>query len=118
MKRAGLADLVCFPFLLTLDRPDGPIWRYREDHVLSLLSAEEREIWQAARAKAEAEGLLMMANPLHCAVGRKAYRLEHRRLAGPARRFDVAFSAAAAAVSPLQPACPAAATARPGCRAL
>jgi SAM-dependent methyltransferase len=71
MKRAGLADLVAFPFLLTLDRPDGPIWRYREDHVLSLLSAAERDIWLAARAAAAADGLLMMANALHCAVGRK-----------------------------------------------
>ena len=71
MKAAGLADLVCCPFLLTLDRPDGPIWRYREDHVLSLLNAEERAGWNAARARAEADGLLMMANALHCAVGRK-----------------------------------------------
>jgi SAM-dependent methyltransferase len=40
MKRAGLVDLVAFPFLLTLDRPDGPIWRYREDHVLSGIMAQ------------------------------------------------------------------------------
>jgi SAM-dependent methyltransferase len=71
MKQAGLGELVCFPFLLTLDRPEGPIWRYREDHVLALLDAEERAVWLEARAKAEAAGLLMMANPLHCAVGRK-----------------------------------------------
>ena len=38
MRRAGLADLVSYPFLITLDQPDGPIWRYREDHVLSLLT--------------------------------------------------------------------------------
>ncbi|HEY1795965.1 MAG TPA: methyltransferase domain-containing protein [Stellaceae bacterium] len=72
MKRAGLADLVCFPFLLTLDRPEGPIWRYREDHVLALLDPDERQAWLDARAMAEADGLLMMANPLHCGVGRKA----------------------------------------------
>src|SRR4051794_1156494 len=71
MRRAGLADLRCFPFLVTLDRPNGPIWRYREDHVLSLLSGEELPVWQEARAKAEQDGLLMMAHPLHCAVGRK-----------------------------------------------
>ncbi|HKH03381.1 MAG TPA: hypothetical protein VKB08_22050, partial [Bradyrhizobium sp.] len=71
MRRAGLADLRCFPFLVTLDRPDGPIWRYREDHVLSLLSAEELPVWQEARARAEQDGLLMMAHPLHCAVGHK-----------------------------------------------
>lgn len=71
MKRAGIENLACFPFLLTLDQPDGPIWRYREDYVLALLDAEERRVWQEARTKAAADGLLMMANPLHCAVGRK-----------------------------------------------
>ncbi len=71
MRQAGLGDLVAFPFLLTLDRPDGPIWRYREEHVLSLLTSDELEIWHAARDKAKADGLLMMANPLHCCVGTK-----------------------------------------------
>jgi SAM-dependent methyltransferase len=71
MRAAGFADLVCFPTLVTLDRPGGPIWRNREDHVLSLLSPEERIQWQAARDRAAAEGLLFMAHPLHCAVGAK-----------------------------------------------
>ena len=71
MRAAGLADLVCFPSLVTLDRPDGPIWRYREDHVLSLLSPEETETWRAAWEPARAENLLFMAHPLHCAVGTK-----------------------------------------------
>lgn len=71
MRRAGLEDLTCFPTLVTLDRPGGPIWRYREDHVLSLLSAEELSIWRAARDKAAEDGLSMMAHPLHGAVGRK-----------------------------------------------
>ena len=48
-----------------------PIWRYREDYVLSLLSPEELPVWREARAKAQQDGLLMMAHPLHCAVGRK-----------------------------------------------
>ena len=38
MRAARFTDLTCFPSLVTLDRPDGPIWRYREDHVLSLLT--------------------------------------------------------------------------------
>ena len=63
MKRARFDDLVCFPFLLTLDQPEGPIWRYREDHVLALLDADERAAWLEARAKAEAEGLLMDGQP-------------------------------------------------------
>lgn len=71
MREAGFADLVCFPTLVTLDRPGGPIWRNREDHVLSLLSTQERGQWQAERDRAAADGLLFMAHPLHCAVGAK-----------------------------------------------
>ena len=71
MRDAGLADLVCFPSLVTLDRPGGPIWRNREDHVLSQLSPQELTVWQAARNRAEEEGLLFMAHPLHGAVGTK-----------------------------------------------
>ncbi len=71
MREAGLADLVCFPSLVTLDRPDGPIWRYREDHVLSLLSAEETLTWRALCDTANDKGLLFMAHPMHCAVGTK-----------------------------------------------
>jgi SAM-dependent methyltransferase len=71
MREAGFVDLVCFPSLVTLDRPGGPIWRNREDHVLSLLSPDELPTWHAERDRAEEEGLLFMAHPLHCAVGTK-----------------------------------------------
>jgi len=71
MREAGLVDLVCFPAMVTLDRPGGPIWRNREDHVLSQLSAQELPIWEAARDRAAQNGLLFMAHPLHCAVGTK-----------------------------------------------
>jgi SAM-dependent methyltransferase len=71
MRDAGFVDLVCFPMLVTLDRPGGPIWRNREDHVLSQLSPEELPLWHAACNRAEEEGLLFMAHPLHCAVGTK-----------------------------------------------
>jgi SAM-dependent methyltransferase len=71
MRDAGFADLVCFPSLVTLDRPGGPIWRNREDHILSQLSPQELPLWQAERDRAEEEGLLFMAHPLHCAVGTK-----------------------------------------------
>jgi SAM-dependent methyltransferase len=71
MREAGLVDLVCFPSLVTLDRPGGPIWRNREDHILSLLSPDELPVWHTERDRAAAEGLLFMAHPLHCAVGTK-----------------------------------------------
>ncbi len=60
MREAGLVDLVCFPFLVTLDRPGGPIWRNREDHVLSQLSPEELAVWHAERNRAATRGA-----PLH-----------------------------------------------------
>ncbi len=71
MGEAGFGQLTCFPTLVTFDRPDGPIWRYREDHVLSQLSEPETEIWHTATKAARQAGLLFMANPLHRAVGRK-----------------------------------------------
>lgn len=70
-RAAGLSDLTCFPSLVTLDRPDGPIWRYREDHLLAQLAPEETAIWRAARAAADEQGLLFMAHPMHCVVGHK-----------------------------------------------
>jgi len=74
MHRAGFADLSAFPTLVTFDAPDGPIWRYREDHVLSLLTPEEPPLWNAAVQTARTEGLLFMANPLHAAVGTRPLR--------------------------------------------
>ncbi|MFO1082853.1 MAG: methyltransferase domain-containing protein [Reyranellaceae bacterium] len=68
---AGLERLTCFPSLVTLDRPGGSIWRYREDHLLAQLDPAETEAWQAARATAAADGLLFMAHPMHCVVGHK-----------------------------------------------
>ena len=62
MREGGLVDLTCFPSLITLDSPEGPIWRYREDHVLSLLSPDQMPVWRATRDAAERAGLLFMAH--------------------------------------------------------
>jgi SAM-dependent methyltransferase len=69
MRAAGFVDMTCFPSLVTFDNPNGPIWKYREDHVLSLLSDEETVTWRALTQEARRQGLLFMANPMHCAVG-------------------------------------------------
>jgi hypothetical protein len=69
MRSAGFRDLTCFPSLVTFDRPDGPIWRYREDHVLSLLTPEETATWRSAVDESRRDGVLFMTNPLHCVVG-------------------------------------------------
>lgn len=69
MREAGFGAVRGFPSLVTLDRPDGPIWRYREDHALSLLDAEELPVWRALAEAARRDGLLFQAHPMHCAVG-------------------------------------------------
>lgn len=69
MAAAGFVSLTCFPALITFDRPEGPIWRYREDHVLPRLNDAETAIWRAATVAAG--DLLFMANPLHRVVGCK-----------------------------------------------
>ncbi|MGE0768467.1 MAG: class I SAM-dependent methyltransferase [Hyphomicrobiaceae bacterium] len=71
MRRAGLIELQAFPSLITLDRPDGPIWRYREDAVLPQLTPAEKEQWTTAANAAQAAGLLMQAHVMHAAVARK-----------------------------------------------
>jgi hypothetical protein len=71
MRHAGLVDLCVFPTLITLDQPEGPIWRYREDDVLSRLSREDAIAWSDAREIAARHGVLVQAHALHCAVGTK-----------------------------------------------
>jgi len=71
MRHAGLVELCAFPTLITLDQPEGPIWRYREDDVLSRLSPENAIAWSDARERADRQGVLVQAHALHCAVGTK-----------------------------------------------
>jgi ubiquinone/menaquinone biosynthesis C-methylase UbiE len=73
-RAAGLENLTCFPFLVTLDRPEGPIWRYREDHLVAQLAPQELSEWRQARDASAARELLFMAHPMHCVVGRKPGR--------------------------------------------
>src|SRR6516162_5357583 len=76
MREAGFVDLVCFPSLVTLDRPGRPIWCNREDHILSLLSPEELPVWQAERDRAEAEGCCSW--PTRCIARSAPGRVEER----------------------------------------
>ena len=71
MVKAGLVDLVGYPFLITLDDADGPMWRYREDSALALMSSDELRTWRDARAAAARDGVLLASHALHCAVAAK-----------------------------------------------
>ena len=72
MAAAGFRGIQGFPFLLTFDRPDGPVWIYRTSHARGLLDEVEREVWDREVAAKRAAGLLFQANPVHCAVGWRA----------------------------------------------
>ena len=69
MAGAGFRDIQGYPFLITFDRPSGPIWTYRASHARGLLDAGEQALWDEAIAEAEAARQLFQANPVHCAVG-------------------------------------------------
>ena len=71
MHAAGFEHPTCFPSLVTLDNPSGPIWRYREEHALSLLTDSETAIWRSLATTAQAAGTLFMAHPMHCVVATK-----------------------------------------------
>ena len=68
VTEAGFVETRGFPYLLTLDRPGGPIWSYRTGHTRSQMNPDGQAIWDRACADAEASGLLFQANPIHCAV--------------------------------------------------
>lgn len=69
MHAAGFSEVRGFPSLVTLDDPSGPIWRYREDHALSLLDPEEMAAWRSIADAARRDGLLFQSHAMHCAVG-------------------------------------------------
>lgn len=71
MLRAGLTELKPFPALVTLDRPGNSVWRYREDHLLSLLTADEQAAWRVACEAATRQGTLFQSHAMHCAVALK-----------------------------------------------
>jgi SAM-dependent methyltransferase len=71
MAAAGFERLSCFPMLASFDRADGPFFRFLEGRVLAQLSAEEVPVWQAARQAALDAGVLFVAAPHHCVVGRR-----------------------------------------------
>jgi ubiquinone/menaquinone biosynthesis C-methylase UbiE len=71
MRQAGFGTVAGFPYLVTFDNPDGPIWHYREDHLLAQLDAEEKRAWHKATGEAVQDGLIFMAHAMHCAIGTK-----------------------------------------------
>ena len=69
MHRAGLEKLIMFPQLATFS--DGERLEYAEERALANLAPEEMSEWRQARTAADGQGTFFIAQPFHCAVGRK-----------------------------------------------
>ncbi|GGJ42392.1 class I SAM-dependent methyltransferase [Neoroseomonas lacus] len=71
MGAAGFERLSCFPMLATIDRADGPFFRYLQGNVVARLDTAERPVFEAARQAALEGGVLFTVCPHHCVVGRR-----------------------------------------------
>jgi ubiquinone/menaquinone biosynthesis C-methylase UbiE len=70
--RSGLTELKLFPTAMTVRDPDGYTWKYYEPFIFSMLDEAEVTQWHDAKARAIAEGSILLARWMHCAVGTKA----------------------------------------------
>ena len=60
-----------FPQLATMDDSSLAVLEFYQRLILSNLSAEEVEEWEAARQQARDAGTFFISGPFHCAVGTK-----------------------------------------------
>jgi len=68
---AGLTRLTCFPQFAVLSPEEAARLTIAKQRILASLTAVEAEEWQAAVARAEADGTFCLAAAYHCAVGTK-----------------------------------------------
>ncbi len=71
LVRAGLTQVKMFPQLAAMDDSSLAALEFYQRLILSNLSAEEVEEWEAARQQARDAGTFFISGPFHCAVGTK-----------------------------------------------
>jgi ubiquinone/menaquinone biosynthesis C-methylase UbiE len=69
MNKAGLKDVAMLPQWAS--HQDGARLDYLHDRIVALLTPDEFTEWRAALDQAKIEGTFFIAEPFHCAVGRK-----------------------------------------------
>jgi ubiquinone/menaquinone biosynthesis C-methylase UbiE len=69
MNKAGLKDVAMLPQWAS--HQDGARLDYLHDRIVALLTPDEFTEWRAALDQAKVEGTFFIAEPFHCAVGRK-----------------------------------------------
>jgi SAM-dependent methyltransferase len=67
---ASMKPLRMYTYMVASERADGPIVEYPESHALSLLAADERDVYRAAKAEAVSASTFFMTRGHHCFVGR------------------------------------------------
>jgi hypothetical protein len=60
-----------WPQLTASNQPATSQAQFAHGAILGALSAEETQEWDAAMAQAVADGTYFIAQPFHCAVGKK-----------------------------------------------
>lgn len=68
---AGLIQVRKFPHLAVYDDSRSVMAQFYRSRILSALTPDEADEWQAAVAQAEALGAFVLAVPHHCAIGTK-----------------------------------------------
>jgi len=66
---AGLLPERRFPYLVASESTNTPVVEYPETHAMTLLTLEEQAIYQAAKARAVADGTWFMTRGHHCFIG-------------------------------------------------
>ncbi|MGZ8452518.1 MAG: class I SAM-dependent methyltransferase [Candidatus Binatia bacterium] len=69
MNEAGLKDVAMLPQWAS--HKDGERLDYLHERIVALLTPDEFTEWRAALDQAKGEGTFFIAEPFHCAVGRK-----------------------------------------------
>jgi len=76
VHQAGLTHVQMWPQFAASAQPDTPQAQFAHGAILGALSAEETQEWHAGKGQAVTDGTYFIAQPFHCAVGRKPERME------------------------------------------
>jgi SAM-dependent methyltransferase len=69
--QAGLTQIQVWPQFAASQQPDNPQTQFAHSAILGALTAEEAKEWHAGVEQALADGMYLIAQPFHCAVGTK-----------------------------------------------
>lgn len=69
--QARLTEIQMWPQFAASQQPDTPQTQFAHSAILGALTVEETKEWHAGVAQAVADGTYLIAQPFHCAIGKK-----------------------------------------------